>query len=166
MNARVILALLFLFPAACVGTTSSKHEKKVGGCEIDTISLGIKMERGEAPSRKAARIEILSLEFIGDKLYKQIAEELTSLLDSLKITIYSRSELLHIKKGPCWPPYRITLRIDATRSKHTETLCSELLKTPLADCSPSTERAKGYGLFFVTCGRGDKDWWTLWYTGK
>jgi hypothetical protein len=166
MNVRTVITLLLFLPAACTGQTSKNQHRIVGGCEADTIRLGIAMERRAVPEGKTARIEILSLEFAGEELYRKASAELTSLLDSLGVTTYSRTDLIHIKKGPCWPRYRIRFRIDTKDDKQIEEICSALLETPLGGHLPSTERPEGYGIFFVTFGRGDKDLWTLWYPGE
>lgn len=163
MRTITVVCFFMLLAIACSGESSDKRGKSIGGCEIDTITIGTELVRAPAPRGRAARIEILSLAPAGEDRYRRAVVELTDVLDSLGVAIYSRSELLHVKRGPCWPAYRITFLIDPP-GERGEKIRHTLAATPLTDAAPTADRPEGYGLFFVTCGRGDRDWWTVWYS--
>ncbi len=164
MRTITVVCLITLFAAACSGKSSDKRGKSIGGCEIDTITIGTELVRAPAPRGRAARIEILSTAPAGEERYRHAAGELTDILDSLGVALYSRSELLHVKRGPCWPAYRITFLVDLMKDGRGETIRTVLSGTHLTGAVPTAERPEGYGLFFVTCGMGDRDWWTVWYS--
>ncbi len=173
MKRSILVTLAFVIIVSCSdassdrdSTTADKKGAKLGGCVIDTITIGTGLVRATAPRGKAARIEILSIEPVGEDLLRRAAVELTALLDSAGVTLYSRSELLHVKEGPCWPAYRITLLIDAGSRERSELIRTSLSGARLAAAAPAAERPPGYGLFFVTCGKGDRDWWTVWYRAE
>jgi hypothetical protein len=164
MRTITVMCLVALFAIACSGASSDKRDKSIGGCEIDTITIGTGLVRAPAPRGRAARIEILSIAPAGEDRYRRAAVELIDLLDSLGVAVYSSSELLHVKRGPCWPAYRITFLIDLTQGNRGETIRTALAATHLTGAASTAERPEGYGLFFVTCGKGDRDWWTVWYS--
>ncbi len=164
MRTITVICIFALFAFACSGESSDKRGTSIGGCEIDTITIGTELVRAPAPQGRAARIDILSIEPAGEERYRRAAGELTDVLDSLGVAVYSRSELLHVKQGPCWPAYRITFLVDLTQGDHGEKIRSALAGTHLTGAAPTEERPEGYGLFFVTCGKGDRDWWTVWYS--
>ena len=78
------------------------------------------------------------------------------------VQVYSRSELMHVSEGPCWPPYSVEFRIQLNEAK-SGIIRKYLLSTPLAGHRPGADRPDGYGPFFITCGFGSSDWWTVWY---
>jgi hypothetical protein len=168
-RAAIIIALAVSFALSCSDASSDRQderkggEKKIGGCLIDTIAIGTGFVRHEAPRGTAAWIEVLSLKELGAELFRQTAEELTTLLDTLGIPVYTRSELLHVKRGPCWPAYRVGLRINVESKKLSEPIREALLGMQIAGATSAAERPKGYGLFFISCGAADRDWWTVWY---
>jgi hypothetical protein len=173
MRRTILITLVSVLVISCSDASSDKDSTdvdkkgvKIGGCVIDTITVGTGLVRAMAPRGQAARIEILSLKSLGEELFRRAAIELTALLDSAGVIVYSRSELLHIKEGPCWPAYRITFIIDAGSHEHGELIRAALSGARLADAAPAAERPTGYGLFFVTCGKGDRDWWTVWYRAE
>jgi hypothetical protein len=164
-----ILAVLMIaaFAAASPGCRQGKSEAsrpgKVGGCDIETIKIGSAIRgTGEAPA-DAAWIRLGSVPFGGNDLYKKATLGLTEALDARGIVIYSRTELIHIKGGSCWPPYTVTFKIKLTEQAG-ERFRAYLQQMPLADHRPSIERPEGYGAFFVTCGSGAVDWWTVFYS--
>lgn len=160
------MALLVMLAAACTGGAERGTKREFGGCAIDTVAIGTAIERGASAPERLARIEILSIDFAGRATYRGTAGELTSLLDTLGFEVFERSELIRVRKGPCWPPYRVIIYFRAADSASTAPLRSALLARPLAGRSAHAERPEGYGEFFITCGIGDMDWWSLWYTGK
>jgi hypothetical protein len=164
MRAVTCITIAFLIAASCSGASSDREEKKLGGCVIDTITIGTGLVRAPAPRGRAARIEILSLTPVGEERYRRAAAGLAAVLDSAGISVYSRSELLHVERGPCWPAYRITFLIDVESRGHSERIRDALGRTRIAGVAPATERPENYGFFFITCGKGDRDWWTVWYT--
>ncbi len=165
MNPAFYTALsLFILMAACGEPSSKSSDKKIGGCLYDTVPLGLSMQRQAPPSREAGRVDILSLKDAGEECYKKAAAELTSALDSLGIELYTRSDLVRLKKGPCWPPYRISFRIGFKGKDDAERLKSYLLDGSLAGLIPSESKAEDYGTIFVTAGFGSSDWWTVWYS--
>ncbi|HUV35723.1 MAG TPA: hypothetical protein VMX58_02160 [Patescibacteria group bacterium] len=173
MRETILVTIVLMLAVSCSDASQDRNsagaDKKgaaIGGCVIDTIVIGTGLLRAPAPRGRAARIDILSLKPAGNELFLRAAGELTALLDSAGVTVYSRSELLHVKKGACWPAYRITLLIDADPGDRGEAIRAALEGTHLADAAPAAERPEGYGLFFVTCGKGDRDWWTVWYTDR
>ncbi|MBN1165007.1 MAG: hypothetical protein JXB45_10550 [Candidatus Krumholzibacteriota bacterium] len=162
---RSIVILLILLPSACTGQSSRKNPPPVGGCRLDTISLGLEMKRDSVPRRESDRMDILSLRPLSSAQYRQAAEELTALLDSLGVQIYSRSDLIHTREGPCWPAYRITFRIRFAGTEQGESVRAALLEKGLLGLFPAGERPPDYGDFFLSAGRGSSDWWILWYAG-
>jgi len=141
---------------------SSTQTRKIGGCEIETIAIGTGTAGyGEAPG-DAAWIRLSSVEFAGNELYEQAAADLKNALGARGAKIYGCTELTHVKEGSCWPPYSIEFRIALTEQAggHLRTF---LQQNALANCRPLAERPEGHGTFFVTCGFGSSDWWTVWY---
>ena len=136
--------------------------KKIGGCTIETIKIGTgKNASAEAPPG-AAWIRVSSVELAENELYKKAALDLSRALEMRNIEIYSRSELMHVAEGPCWPPYSVEFRIKLDESMGRQ-IHRFLLETPIADHRPGADRPEGYGPFFITCGFGSSDWWTVWY---
>lgn len=173
MRRTILAALVFALVVSCSDASSDKDSTavnkkgvKLGGCVIDTITIGTGLVQAPPPRGRAARIEILSVKPAGEDLFRRAAEELAALLDSTGFALYSRSELLHVREGACWPAYRVTLLIDAGSRERSEHIRTALSGRHLSGASPAAERPAGYGLFFVTCGKGDRDWWTVWYRAK
>ena len=159
--------VLILALACCNGASSQKqkgtvHEKMVGGCSIDTIQIGLAIPNVPG-STGTGRIELRSLEDRGEKLYRDVAIELTALIDSVGIGITGRSELIHITSGPCWPAFRVTIGAILESPVLSERLKELLLSTPVAGFTPSPERGPDYGTFFITAVKGSSDLWTVWY---
>jgi hypothetical protein len=170
MRRIMLMTIVLILIVSCSDASSdgdstdvNKRGPKLGGCVIDTITIGTGLERGPAPPGKTARIEVLSIKPAGEELFRRAAMELAALLDSAGVTVYRRSELLHVAEGPCWPAYRITFIIDVESRARSEPIRAALSGTRLAAAVPAAERPAGYGLLFVTCGKGDRDWWTVWY---
>lgn len=164
------LAVLILaaFAAAAPGCRQGKPAsgpaqlRKIGGCDIETIKIGTGMKGAKEAPADAAWIRVSSVKFGGNELYKKAAQNLMEALALRGVPIFSRSELVHIKSGSCWPPYAVTFRIKMTEQAG-ERFRLFLQQTPLADHRPATERPQDYGPFFVTCGSGATDWWTVFY---
>jgi hypothetical protein len=157
------LAFLSLIVFSVAGTASGcKEGGGIGGCKNEIVNIGTGMVRAEEPPADASWIRICSVGFAGNEVYRQAALDLTAVLDTLGVTVYSRSELVRLKEGPCWPPYTVTIRIDAKMGVDQQ-IRTRLLETPLAGIAASAERPDDYGLFFVTCGWGSSDNWILWY---
>jgi hypothetical protein len=168
MRTILFTILAFALAAAAFGcnkgksSQSSTQTQKVGGCEVETIAIGAGTAGyDEAPS-DAAWIRLGSIEFAGNELYTQAAADLKKAIGARGVKIYGCTELTHIKEGPCWPPYSIECRIALVEQAggHLRTF---LQQNALAGCRPLAERPEGYGTFFVTCGFGSSDWWTVWY---
>lgn len=143
---------------------SDRNRTRVGGCLVDTIDAGLKLAGKEVP-KGAARLSIKSTKDAGMEVFVKAAEELSAILDSLGVTVFRRSDLVHVRSGPCWPAYRITIEIDVLEERSTERIRSSLLSHNIAGMKSSTERPEGYGTFFITAGKGSSDWWTVWYHG-
>lgn len=166
---RILLALLCMcaIAAGSYGCSKGKSSeaaqtKKVGGCTVETIKIGTgKNVSDEAPS-DAAWIRVSSVEPAENELYKKAALDLAKALELRGVEVYSRSELMHVAEGPCWPPYSVEFRIKLDEQAGAP-IHKYLLSTPLAAHRPGTERPDGYGPFFITCGFGSSDWWTVWY---
>ncbi len=163
MTALLTLALA----VTCCGGASSnqsgqRSERKVGGCEVDTVSLGLYMKRAET-GKVPDRISVRSTRDIGHEKMREAALELTEALDSLGVRIVGRSELLQIVKGPCWPEFSISIEVDLVSRDNSERIRDALAASRIAGLLPSPDRGGDYGEFFVTAGRGSSDWWTLWY---
>jgi hypothetical protein len=167
---RILFAVLCAcaFAAASYGCNKgasggAAQTKKVGGCTVETIKIGTgKNASAEAPS-DAAWIRVSSVEFADNELYKKAALDLAKALERRNIGIYTCSELMHVADGPCWPPYSVELRIKLHESM-SDQIHRMFLVTPIADHRPGAERPDGYGPFFITCGLGSSEWWTVWYT--
>ncbi len=139
-------------------------EEKIGGCDVETIKIGTALERGGAPDNRWSMLSIHSVGFAGTDTYAQAAVDLTAVLDSLGITLYSRTDLIHLRQGPCWPPYTVELHIQPTDSTASAAIRSKLLTTPIAGLLPQEERPDGYGTFFIEFSRNYGDGsWVLWY---
>jgi hypothetical protein len=145
------------------GQGTEKHGARIGGCELDTIRLGLAMERTRPEGVLPYRISIRSVRDAGSETYKAAASDLTSLLDSAGVAIYRRSDLVHITKGACWPPYFIDFEVGFKNRAEAESLFPELAGHPIAGLLPSSERPAGYGKFFITASSGSSDLWTAWY---
>ena len=151
--------------SSCKGddsTSGSKRTRRVGGCEIETIKIGTEKRYAKETPDDAAWIRISSVRFAGNELYEQAALDLTTALAARGVRFYSRSDLAHIKEGSCWPPYSVDFRIKLTEQAAGR-IRTFLLNTPIAKHRPTNERPEGYGPFFVTCGTGATDWWSVWY---
>jgi hypothetical protein len=166
---RILFAILCVcaFAAASYGcnkgkSTGASQTKKVGGCTVETIAIGTGMNvSAEAPS-DAAWIRVSSVEFADNELYKKAALDLAKALEMRNVEVYSRSELMHVAEGPCWPPYSVEFRIKLNEQAGGS-IHKFLLGTPIAEHRPGSERPDGYGPFFISCGYGSSDWWTVWY---
>ncbi len=166
---RTLFPMLFAcaLVAAALGcnkgkATGSKQTEKVGGCTIETITVGTGMNAGAEAPADAAWIRVSSVEPAEYALYKKAALDLAKALEMRNVQVYSRSELKHVAEGACWPPYSVEFRIKLTEQAGTQ--IHKFLQTmPLAEHLPAMERPEGYGPFFVTCGLGSSDWWTVWY---
>jgi hypothetical protein len=136
--------------------------KKIGGCTIETTKIGTGLNVSAEVPPDAAWIRVSSVEFADTETYKKAALDLAGALQMRGVQVYRRSELMHVAAGPCWPPYSVEFRIklDESTSAH---LYKYLLTVPIGERRPGTERPDGYGPFFVTCGSGSSDWWTVWY---
>jgi hypothetical protein len=141
---------------------ASVQTKKVGGCTIETTVIGTGQHLSAEAPADAAWIRVSSVESSDNELFKKAALDLSNALTNRGIEIYRRSELMHVTEGACWPPYSVELRIklDEPASAH---FYKYLLTMPIAGRRPGTERPPGYGPFFITCGSGSSDWWTVWY---
>ncbi len=147
----------------CGSQASDKHSRTVGGCTADTTRLGLRLERPRPQGAKVFRVSIRSVRDAGEETYKAAAEDLTALLDSLGIDVFSRTDLVHISKGACWPPYSIGFVLGEGGASEAERLYSSLKNRPVAGLLPVEERPEGYGSFFITASSGSSDLWTLWY---
>ncbi|MCD6379398.1 hypothetical protein J7M07_02995 [bacterium] len=163
-----VAAIFFisLLGFACRGQTEKGAPNVVGGCVVDTIKMNLKQINVSATNKSYTYIDILSLEFNGESLSRNICLELTAFLDSLDIVTLSRSDIIHVKSGPCWPPYRISFHVNPGDGDRLERAKKLLLATELTGYRAAAERPKGYGTFFITCRRADKDLWTVWYQGR
>jgi hypothetical protein len=142
--------------------TGSKRTEQVGGCTIETITIGTGMNtEAEAPA-DAAWIRVSSVEPSEYDVYKKAALDLAKALEMRNVEVYSRSELKHVAEGACWPPYSVEFKIKLNEQAGGP-IHKFLQTTPLAEHLPTTDRPEGYGPFFVTCGSGSSDWWTVWY---
>jgi len=159
-----ILSLLFgaLLLGACTGDGRSQS-KRIGGCISDTIPLDMAVIISCDDASSPVRISILSVERAQDRIYRDAASGLVSLLDSLGIGICSGPKLVIVREGPCWPRHRIDIRLEKGSEKNFPEIRSALAGGTLAGLRPSETRPDGYGLFFVQAGAGSTDRWTLWY---
>lgn len=163
----ILLPASIIILAACTSEAQDKKsqpEKTVGGCACDTLPLGIE---GRASCEGAAfpvRVSILSVEDAGIETYRSAAEGLLSLLDSLQVPCCGGADLAVMSRGPCWPRYRVDIRMAGGSESALPAIRSALEGRRLAGLSPSGDRPDDYGLFFVQAGFGSSDVWTLWYT--
>ena len=163
---RAVALISALALTCCSGASSDQsgdeNKQRVGGCRIDTIPLGLSLEKtgAEAP---CDRLTLKAVDDPGRETLKRAALELTALLDSMKVQILGRSELIRVMEGPCWPQFRIVIEVDLVSEEKSGKVREAMLSGRLAGISPSRERGEDYGDFFVTAGRGSSDWWTLWY---
>jgi|WetSurMetagenome_2_1015567.scaffolds.fasta_scaffold35697_3 hypothetical protein len=166
---RLLIAILCVsaLAAASFGCGKGKsagaaQTKKIGGCTVQTIKIGTgKNVTADVPP-DAAWIRVSSVEPAENEVYKKAALDLAKALEMRHVEVYTRSELMHVAEGPCWPPYSVEFRIKLDESTNAH-LFKFLLGMPLGDRRPGTERPEGYGPFFVSCGAGSSEWWTVWY---
>ncbi len=164
---RILLVTLCAFAIAaascgCGKSAGGPQTKKIGGCTVETITIGTgKSVSAEAPP-DAAWIRVSSVEFADNEIYKNAALDLAKALEMRNVEVYSRSELMHVAEGPCWPPYTVEFRIGLDEAA-SGPIRRYLLGTPIAGHRPGAERPDDYGPFFISCGSGSYDWWTVWY---
>jgi hypothetical protein len=144
------------------GKSDSVQSRKIGGCEIETIVIGCGVGNADEAPPDAPWIRLSSVEFSGNELYKKAALDLKRLVQSRGVKIHSCTELMHVKNGACWPPYSIEFKIALTEQAGGH-LRLFLQENAIANCRPAAERPENYGPFFVSCGTGASDWWTVWY---
>jgi hypothetical protein len=164
----VLLAFACAAAAASLGcsggksTSGSTQTKRIGGCEIETTAIGCGFGGADEAPADAAWMRVSSVDFAGNDVYRKAALGVRELIESRGVKVYSCTELRHVKEGPCWPPYSIEFKISLTESSGRR-LFAFLQQNSLADCRPASERPENYGPFFVSCGTGASDWWTVWY---
>ena len=114
----VITVLLsgILFAGSCTGDGHSESSR-VGGCSADTIPLEMNIVSSCDETSSHIRISILSVERAPAEMYREAAAGLASVLDSLGIGICGVPQLIVIRKGPCWPRYRIDFRLEKKSEK-------------------------------------------------
>lgn len=168
MRTIALALVVFVLTAAAVGCGKGKspqsaaQTKKVGDCEIETIVIGTGTAGYESAPSDAAWIRAGSVEFLGNELHAKAATDLGNAFGARGVKSYGCSELTHVKDGPCWPPYSVEYRIALTEQAGAR-LRTFLQQNALAGCRPVAERPEGNATFFVTCGVGSSDWWTVWY---
>ena len=158
----ILTGMLFL--GACGGESRSQ-QKQVGGCSSDTISLDIDVELSCVDPLSPVRISLLSVKRATDETYLEAASGLVALLGDMGIGICSTPQLIVITGGPCWPRYRIDIRLEKGSEKKFPEIRSMLSRGTLAGFRCSEERPESYGRFFIQAGVGSTDHWTLWYDG-
>jgi hypothetical protein len=167
---RILLVLTFVvaFAAASYGCGKGKsgsgapQTKKVGDCEIETITIGTGIAAAQEVPADAMWIRVNALNSAGNELFKKAADDLKAALDARGVPIYSCTELTHVKSGPCWPAYSIEFRIKLTEEAagHFHRFLQQM---GIANKRPVAERPDNYGPFFISCGMGSSDLWTVWY---
>jgi hypothetical protein len=165
MRILFVTTLAFALVSAafgCGNDTGSVRTQKIGGCTIETVDIGTALNVADAAPDDAAWIRVSSVEPAEYDLYKIAALDLARALELRGVEIYSCTGLRRVAEGPCWPPYSVELRIELTEQAGVQ-IQKFLQTTPLAQHVPARERPEGYGPFFVTCGSGSSDWWTVWY---
>lgn len=151
-----VLAVLM----ACFAPACDEDDEPIGGCQTETIEIGTGFHRDDEPTG-ASTMEIQSVDFAGGDTYRQAVADLAAVLDTMKVTVYGCSELMHVT-GTCWPPYSVRIGLDMIETQ-SEPIRERLLATPIADRLPVAERPDGYGVFFLTASGATSEWWTLWY---
>jgi len=168
MRIFLVLTLVVAFAAASYGCGKGKagsgagETKKVGDCDIETITIGTGITGAQEAPADAAWIRVNAVDSVGFDLFKQAADDLKKALDQQAVTIYSCTELTHVKSGSCWPAYSIEFRINLAEGEAGE-FHRFLGQMAVADKRPAAERPDDYGPFFISCGTGSSDWWTVWY---
>lgn len=168
MRMLLALTLVVAFAAASYGCGKGKsgpnagQNKKVGACDIETITIGTGITHAEEAPADAAWIRVNAVDSVGNELFKKAADDLKAALDGRAITIYSCTELTHVKSGPCWPAYSVEFRINLAEGAAGD-FHRFLEQTAIANRQPAAERPRDHGQFFISCGMGSADWWTVWY---
>ncbi|HEY5132949.1 MAG TPA: hypothetical protein VII85_04620 [Candidatus Krumholzibacteriaceae bacterium] len=168
MRMLLVLTLVVAFAAASYSCGKGKsgsragQNKKVGACDIDTITIGTGITPAEEAPAGAAWIRVNAVDSVGNDLFKKAADDLKEALEQQAVPIYSCTELTHVKSGPCWPAYSVEFRINLTERAADE-FHRFLEQTAIANKRPAAERPQDYGQFFISCGMGSSDWWTVWY---
>ncbi len=162
---RITIPFLCIMLIGCTSQSSDKQDRRIGGCVLDTINVGLSFKGSATAGRTPDRITIKATKDPGKDLFALCAGNLTDILDSIGIMVYERSDIIHIVSGPCWPAYSIVFRVDGSGGRF-DRLREELLAIPVAGHFPSDQRPEEYGSFFITAGRGSSDLWTVWYPEK
>jgi hypothetical protein len=158
----LIIAAIALTAASC-GDEGSSQTKKVGGCSSDTLAVGVSVELAGCAGPSPVRLSILSVEPAGEDTYREAASGLVAMLSGMGVGICEQPRLIVITDGPCWPAYRIDLRLEKGSEKRFGEIRDALEKGSLAGSRPVEKRPDDYGIFFVQAGVGSSDRWTLWY---
>lgn len=166
ISSRTLTVLLILIPISCCGQSSRKRPEMVGGCKVDTIRAGLAMTRKAPDPKNAYRLTVKSTGKISTDDLAACAEDLTAVLDSIGIGIASRSGIIHIVEGPCWPKYSVVFRPDNANIGDFDRIRQVLMERPVRGHGAQAERPEGYGLFFITAGSGSSDLWTVWYRDR
>ena len=168
MRILLVLTLVVAFAATSYGCGKGKsgsgasRTKKVGDCKIETIAIGTGITSAEEAPADAAWIRVNAVDSVGNEVFKQAADDLKTALEGRAVQIYSCTELTHVISGPCWPAYSVEFRINLAEGEAGE-FHRFLGQMAVADKRPAAERPDDYGPFFISCGTGSSDWWTVWY---
>ena len=142
------------------GAATGCDDDDIGGCEIETIGIGVGQQRVAEPS-DAVPIHIFSIDHVGVDTYRQATFDLIAVIDSLGIQLCNCSELTQVS-GACWPEFSIRLGLDATTPERAE-IRAALLEIPVAGRLPVTEPPRDYGTFWIEAGSLSHTEWVLWY---
>ncbi len=157
--------LLLVTGTACGGQSHmQKHDRKVGGCAVDTIPLGLGTQKTD-PGRVVEHLVIKAVHDAGHETFVRAAGDLALVLKSAGVTVYDRSELIHVTEGACWPPWRITFDVDLGGPERSEATRKLLLGSTIAGLEAAEKRPDDYGRFFISAGKGSSDLWTVWFAG-
>ena len=163
----ILIVSIFITAVSCGGGRSQSggkdRPKPVGGCAIDTVPLGLRAGSGCGGKATPDRISILSVERAPDGTYEEAAGVLFSVLDSLGIDVCNDPVLAIVREGPCWPRFRVDLRLEKGSSKQFDRIRTVLEDSAICGIIPHGERLEGYGTFFIQAASGSSDRWTLWY---
>ena len=167
---KILFAMLCacVFAAASYGCNKGKsagaaQTKKIGGCTIETIKIGTgKNVSDEAPS-DAAWIRVSSVEFAENELYKKAALDLAKALEMRGVRDLQPLRA-HARHGrPLLAAVLGRVQDQAERSRRAAPSANSFWARRSPEHRPGAERPDGYGPFFITCGFGSSDWWTVWY---
>ncbi len=81
MKKFIALMAVLLLAASSSAPSGEKEQRMLGGCLSDTVNLGLEIRPQNKSAGTPYRLDILSIDFAGEELYRRAAHELGGLLE-------------------------------------------------------------------------------------